>query len=390
MKKDFEYVVIGCGGIGSATAYWLARRAGADVLGIEQFELGHHHGGSQDHSRIIRLTYVDEIYTKLTLATYDAWAVLEEESNVRVVTKSGSIQLSPVSHPNIHEIEDYARAMDAVDIDYDRIDAGEVMRRFPQFTLKEPVDALYQADTGIADANKGNAAHIAMSRFHGATILDHCPVRAITPKRDGAEIETAEGTFSARRVVITAGAWSQSLLTSLGIELHLTVTHEQVTYYATPHIAEFAVGRFPIFISHADETIYGFPVYGEVATKVGIDASGQAVTTETRSYDPDVERERRQEAWLQENVPRFLGPKMYTKPCLYTMPKDRGFIIDTLPDHPQIVLCVGAGHAYKFAALFGKILSEMAIDGKTDHPIDPFILDRPAVTDPGYPAQFRM
>ena len=63
MKRDYEYIVVGCGGIGSATAYWLARRAGTGVLGIEQFELGHHHGGSQDFSRIIRLTYFHEDYT---------------------------------------------------------------------------------------------------------------------------------------------------------------------------------------------------------------------------------------------------------------------------------------------------------------------------------------
>jgi len=56
-KVDFEYVVVGLGGIGSAAAYWLARRAGGDVLGLEQFALGHDQGASEDHSRIIRLTY---------------------------------------------------------------------------------------------------------------------------------------------------------------------------------------------------------------------------------------------------------------------------------------------------------------------------------------------
>ena len=390
MKRDYEYIVVGCGGIGSATAYWLARRAGTGVLGIEQFELGHHHGGSQDFSRIIRLTYFHEDYTKLTAATYDAWAVLEEESGVHVVTKTGSIQLSPLDYAKVGEVANYAEAMDAAGIAYDRIDGDEVMRRFPQFTLREPVDALYQADTGIADAIKGNAAHAAISRFHGATILDHCPVRSIAPHGGGVTVDTEQGTFTCRIAIVTAGAWTQSLLSSLGIELQLTVTQEQVTYYATPHIAEFAVGRFPIFISHADETIYGFPVYGEVATKVGIDASGPVVTTETRTYEPDIEREQRQETWLAENIPRFLGPKMYTKTCLYTMPKDRAFIIDRIPERPQIILCVGAGHAYKFAGLFGKILSELAIDGKTDHPIEPFVLDRPAITDSNYPAKFRM
>ena len=48
--------VVGLGGLGSAAAYWLARR-GADVTGFEQFELGHVRGASHDHSRIIRRTY---------------------------------------------------------------------------------------------------------------------------------------------------------------------------------------------------------------------------------------------------------------------------------------------------------------------------------------------
>lgn len=46
MRRSYEYIVLGCGGIGSGAAYWLARRAGADVLGLEQFKLGHHHGGA--------------------------------------------------------------------------------------------------------------------------------------------------------------------------------------------------------------------------------------------------------------------------------------------------------------------------------------------------------
>lgn len=57
-KRDFTYIVIGCGGIGSAALYWLSTQVpGEEVLGIERFELGHHNGGSQDHSRIIRLRY---------------------------------------------------------------------------------------------------------------------------------------------------------------------------------------------------------------------------------------------------------------------------------------------------------------------------------------------
>ncbi|HEX9922140.1 MAG TPA: N-methyl-L-tryptophan oxidase [Anaerolineae bacterium] len=390
MKTNYDYIVLGCGGIGSGAAYWLARRAGAEVLGLEQFELGHHHGGSQDFSRIIRLTYHHEDYTRLTPHTYTAWATLEEESAVQVVTKTGSIELALLDSPHRREIDIYAGAMDAAEIPYERIDGDEVMRRFPQFRLEQAVDALWQADTGIADAIKGNAAHVALARSYGATILARCRVQAIRPVDGGVDVDTEQGTFSCGRLIITTGAWADQMLADVGLNLSLTATQEQVTYYATPNLRDFAVGRFPVFISHGDDVIYGFPVYGEVATKAAIDASGPAVTPETRTYEADPERERRVETWLQQYIPGFLGPKMYTKTCLYTMPRDRNFVIDTLPEHPQIAICVGAGHAYKFASLLGKIMSELALDGQTDYPIAPFTLRRPAITDPDFAPVFHI
>jgi len=352
--------------------------------------LGHHHGGSQDFSRIIRLTYHHQDYTRLTPHTYTAWATLEEESAVQVVTKTGSIELALLDSPHRREIDIYAGAMDAADIPYERFDGDEVMRRFPQFRIEQAVDALWQADSGIADAIKGNAAHVALARSYGATILDHCRVRAIRPFDGGVDVDTEQGVFSCRRLIITAGAWADQVLADVGLNLSLTATQEQVTYYATPNLRDFAVGRFPVFIWHGADVIYGFPIYGEVATKAAIDASGPAVTPETRTYEADPERERRVETWLQQYIPGFLGPKLYTKTCLYTMPRDRNFVIDTLPEHPHIAICVGAGHAYKFASLLGKILSELALDGRTAYPIAPFTLQRPAITDPDFAPVFHI
>jgi sarcosine oxidase len=389
-KSDYEFIVLGCGGIGSGAAYWLARRAGSEVLALERAALSHPHGGSQDHSRIIRLTYHHEDYTRLTPHTYTTWAVLEQESGVRVVTRTGSVELALKYGPHQRDIETYAHAMDAAGIAYERVDGDEVMRRWPQFRLDEEVDGLIQPDTGIADANKGNAAHVALARAHGATILEHCPVRALRPVAGGVEVETEEATFTCRRLIVTAGAWVDQVLAGLGVSLGITVTQEQVTYWATPNLRDFAVGRFPIFIWHDEDLIYGFPVYGEVGTKAAIDASGPVVTTDTRTYEEDAERVRRVEAWLTKHIPGFLGPKLYTKTCLYDMPRDRNFVVDTLPNHPQILVCNGAGHAYKFASLLGKIVSELAIDGRTGYPIAPFTLRRPAITDPDYRPAFHL
>lgn len=56
-RRAWDAVVVGLGAIGSAAAYWLSRRAGVRVLGLEQFGLDHENGASADHGRIIRLSY---------------------------------------------------------------------------------------------------------------------------------------------------------------------------------------------------------------------------------------------------------------------------------------------------------------------------------------------
>ena len=390
MKTDFEYIVLGCGGIGSAALYWLARRAGADVLGIEQFKLFHHNGGSQDHSRIIRLAYHQEKYARLTPYTYAAWATVAEESGVNPVTITGGVQIAYVDSPYRQFVDAYATAMTNAGIPFERLSHAELSYRFPQFHPDREVFALYQARTGIADPNKGNAAHIALARGYGATLLDECPVHTVTPHRDGVTVETAQGTFHGRKLIIAAGAWTNRMLAPFGIQLPFIVTKEQVTYYATPHLKEFSIGRFPVFQWKDERSIYGFPVYGEVATKAAIDASGPIVTAETRTFDPVTEREQELDTFLTTRIPRFVGPKLYTKTCLYEMPPDRDFILDHLPEHPHVYVFIGAGHAYKFASLIGKIFSELAIDGHTLHDIRPFTLNRPAITDAHYKINLRI
>ncbi|MCB0035040.1 MAG: FAD-dependent oxidoreductase [Anaerolineales bacterium] len=250
MRTNFDYIVLGCGGIGSGAAYWLAKHAGADVLGLEQFNLGHHNGGSQDYSRIIRLTYHDAKYTALTPHTYSAWETLERESAVRVVTNTGSVEMALKGGAHQQDIDQYAAAMDAADIPYERINGEELMSRYPQFKFEQELDVLIQDKTGIADPHKGNAAHIGMARYYGATIFDQCPVEAIKPYEGGVDVVTQKGVFSAKKLIVTAGAWVDQVLSGLGMNLYTTITQEQVTYYATPNLQEFSIGRFPIFIWH--------------------------------------------------------------------------------------------------------------------------------------------
>src|SRR6187402_3687397 len=95
MKTSYEFIVVGCGGLGSAAAYWLSRLAGSEVLALEQFRIGHDNGASQDHSRIIRLSYHTPEYTALTPHTYTAWDEVEAESGQQLVFRTGGLDVAP-------------------------------------------------------------------------------------------------------------------------------------------------------------------------------------------------------------------------------------------------------------------------------------------------------
>jgi len=389
MRRAYEVIVVGCGGIGSAAAYWLSRQIGTDVLALEQFPLGHDRGSSQDHSRIIRHSYHDPAYTALAAPAYELWHQVEAEAGVQLVLKTGGLDLELLGTTGPKDLSHCAETMAAYGIPYEELSAQEVMARWPQFRLPDHARGLFQADSGLVDAAKANAVHIALARLHGATVHDRLPVRAIRSHGEAVEVVTDDGVFTTGHLVIAAGAWTNSLLNSVGVDWPLTVTQEQVTYFATPHLRDFAPDRFPVWIWRAPQGFYGFPIYGEVATKAGQDAGGAEVTAETRTFEPNLGAKERLVNFLEEHIPRFLGPELYTKTCLYTMPPDRHFVIDAVPNHPRITVAVDGGHAFKFATLIGRILSQLALEGVTEYPIVPFRADRPALTNPTFPPVFR-
>jgi sarcosine oxidase len=374
MRRDFEYIVLGLGGWGSAAAYWLSKRVGSAVLGLEQFELGHVRGESQDHSRIIRLSYHTPQYVELARHAFAAWAEVEQEAGEPLVLRTGGLDFAPIV--SAIPLSNYSGSMDAAGVPYEQLDGAEIRRRWPQFTVGDEIHGLYQPESGIAMAARGNAAHLRLAEAHGATLRDRAPVERLRPMNGEIEVMAGGTIYRCRRLVVAAGAWSNGALTHFGMHLPLRVTKEQVTYFATPHQAEFQPDRFPVWIWMDDPCFYGFPIFGEAGTKAGQDAGGQEVTADTRTFEPDQAALRRTTDFLERYIPRSLGPIIYTKTCLYTLTPDRDFVIDRLPDHPDVVVGIGGGHGYKFASLIGRILSELAIDGRTERNIEPFRIDR--------------
>lgn len=378
--NTYDLVVVGLGGLGSSTS-WHAARRGLSVLGLEQFELGHDRGASHDTSRILRHSYHTPAYVDLTFAAYDDWADLEAETGEQLVTVTGGVDLFPVD--GAIPMVDYTTSMGARAVPYEVLDVAAVTDRWPQFHLPAGTEALFQERTGIVPAARGTAAMQRQAQRHGAELRGSARVEALVPRADGVDVVTADGTVSAGRVVVTADAWTSRLLAPLGHDLPLTVIEEQVTYFTPPAPDLFSPRDFPVWIWMDDPSYYGFPTYGEATVKAAQDCGGPKVTGDERSGVTDEQMLGRLAGFMAGMLPGA-GSPVRSKRCLYTLTPDRDFVVSRVPGHETIAVGLGSAHAFKFAATFGRLLTDLVVDGKTDADISAFGLERPALTDPGY------
>lgn len=314
--EHVDVAVVGLGALGSATTYQLARR-GVDVMGLEQFELGHVRGASHDTSRIVRRAYERPEYVRLADAAYRDWADLQTVTGEHLLTPTGGLTFCPADGPV--PASDYLGSLRAVGCDVEELDQAALARRFPAFRVPEDVTAVYDPSSGIVHANRTVATLQLHARVAGAQLRPRCPVSAVDDSAgDGVVLSTAAGPVHASTVVLCTDAWTPKLLAPLGVTVPLRVMQEQVTYFAPDSPADFAPGEFPVWIWQGDFCFYGFPTYGEPTIKAARDVSEVLTDPDARTFVPHPERLEQLLAFMAATVPGS-GPALRTVTCQYTL-----------------------------------------------------------------------
>jgi sarcosine oxidase len=372
--ETFDVAVIGMGALGSAAAYQLARR-GVNVVAFEQFELGHVRGASHDTSRIIRTSYGAPEYVRLAQSAYRDWAELEAVTGETFVTVTGGLVFFPAGGP--YSADDFRSSLTETGVPYELLTPAEVSARWPQFSLPEGAQAIYTADSGIVHASRSVAALQMQARAHGAVIRDRTPVERLVPDADGVVIHTAHGEVRAGKVIVAADAWTNELLAPLGAAIPLVTMQEQVSYFKPRDVAAFDRDSFPVWIWEDEYCYYGFPTYGEPSIKAARDVSNNYMTPQGRTFVPSAELLDQLTSFMGSTIPGS-GQVLRTVTCQYALTLDRRFIISPLEEHPNIIVGLGAGHAFKFTPTIGRILAELAVDGASTEDISAFAV-RPTV-----------
>jgi sarcosine oxidase len=353
--------------MGSATAYQLSKR-GAKVLGLEAFTPAHDKGSSHGESRIIRQAYFeDPAYVPLVLRAYELWDQLQEESNEDLLTITGGVAIGPTKGALVAGC---LRSAKQYGLGHALIDAKEMQRRFPQFALTEDEVAFYEEKAGYLKPEECIRQHLRGASKRGADLRFEEPVLSWTASQegDGVSVTTEKETYNAKSLVISVGPWFAELVSDVSMPV---VVSRRVLFWLKPlyESSNFDRGVFPIFLWEPEGSplFYGLPRISEDGSpKVGIHSGNETCTPSTidRRINPRDESAIR--SAIGTRIPSLNGEVSHATTCMYTMTPDEHFIVDTHPDHPQVILAAGfSGHGFKFSSVVGEILCDLAMTRET-------------------------
>lgn len=189
-ERRFDVIVIGVGGMGSATAFHLARR-GKTVLGLEQFDIPHDQGSSHGLTRIIRLAYYeDPSYVPLLRRSYELWRELQKLVGEQLLYITGSVDAGP---PDSLVFQGSLRSAQLHDLPHEVLTSAELTRRFPAYHLPATTVALLQPDGGFLLPERCIVAHVVAAQARGAEIHGREKVLAWESTSDGVRVRTDRG-----------------------------------------------------------------------------------------------------------------------------------------------------------------------------------------------------
>ena len=361
----YDAIIIGGGIVGVSTAYVLARR-GLRVLLLERYTPAHEHGSSHGDSRMIRFDYEEAVYVEMAARAFRAWEDLAKRLNRPVFRQTGICNLAPADAEVLDTLETRLRDCE---LPFERLRGPAFTRRFPQLSLPQDSEAIYQPDSAVLFADEVVRSLWDCVREDGVDALTETEVASIEPCENRVEVTASDGrSWSGNFLVLATGGWTGGWLDALGIDTlgpdaPLMVTRELLAYFPQVGPVPHEAGAMPNVIDyHTSDPFYCVPQVRVPGVKAGCHRTGRIVEAD----DPE-EVDRANLAAVQDFIgrrcPHLSRDPVAVKHCLYTNSADYHFILDRHPDHENVVLAAGfSGHGFKFGPVLGEILAARVFD----------------------------
>ncbi len=226
-KGEYGVVIVGAGGHGLATAYYLAKEHGiTNVAVIEKGWLGG--GNTGRNTTIIRSNYLYDESAAIYDHAVKLWEGLSQDLNYNVMYSARGVMM--LAH-NVHDVQVLKRHVHANrlnGVDNEWLTPEEAKAFCPPLNISR--GARYPVMGAALQRRGGTARHDAVAwgyaraaSARGVDIIQNCEVTGIRRAREGhvLGVETTKGFIGARKVGVVAAGHSSVLMQMAGVRMPL-------------------------------------------------------------------------------------------------------------------------------------------------------------------------
>ncbi len=385
-----DFLIIGGGILGAATAWSLAQRAPAGTR-IRLVEAGMLATATTSQAAAL-LTRVrpDPAMAALVAQTFAAIdqlnEVLDEPLPLRQV---GSLHLA-TRDAGRQYLHSTAQTAADLGLTAERLTRDEAVQRAPWLSAASDVEALYVAEDGYMDPVQLAQGYITAARRLGVEVVQNCRVQSLIRQQDRVVgVQTAEGAMAAGCVICCAGPWSTQLLAEQGVQLAMAPVRSH--YWITEANAGLFPNESPMVIL-PDANAYARPEVGGLLfglrDQQAVYGDPACLPDNIHGYlfncDPEG-WECLESGWtdLAEVFPAIehLGIAHYLTGVSSYTPDGKPLLGKT--ERPGLLVATGcSGGGIALSGGIGRVLGEVALEQAPYSDITPFALDRFGAIDP--------
>ncbi len=365
--KSFDVVVVGAGAFGAWTA-WQLRVAGKSVLLVDQYGPANARASSGGESRAIRMSYgPDDFYTRFSHRSLAMWkAFFGEVGRPELFQRTGVLWMTKGDDPNAAAS---LRALEESRIAHERLDEGELRRRYPQIEVIGGGSAIFEPDSGVLLARRAVQAVAADAVRRGVLYA----AATVEPPAGEGRLEALRTTggesLRAGAFVLACGPWLGKLAPR-ALADRIFPTRQQVFFFGVPKgDTRFGAGALPTWIDFG-QGYYGMPDLEGRGLKIANDQHGPVFDPDTGERVPTADALAAARAFLEQRFPGMRGaPLVEARVCQYENTSNGDFVIDRHPGFENVWLCGGgSGHGFKHGPAVGEFTAARVMKGDATHP----------------------